>query len=205
MQSPLPIASTSESKASHSVATSYASASLPDPKAVAVASQSVPKLGPLASPFHFSFQSVSVASQPVPLASDSTPISAPVSSSHSALQAAHQAKISHLSGKQIISKSKIKNKDKKLGSSTDFKCDECGLSYMSTKTLNRHKKEKHFCTTSSGSQSCLESGCSFSSFHMQQLRDHLEKSHSIDMKICTKKFDSNQGMFLFTVCSVIFF
>ena len=71
---------------------------------------------------------------------------------------------------------------------------------MSSKTLNRHKKEKHPCTTSSGSQSCLENKCSFSSFHVHQLRDHLEKSHSIDMKICTKKFESNHGLFHFVHC-----
>ena len=209
MQLPLPVVSTSVSKASHSVARASASASQSVPKFVPVASQpvliaynSIPISGPLAYPSHLATQSVSVASQSVPVASNSMPLSVPVASSpsHSVLQPASAANISRLAVKQAMSMTTTKRKELKLGSSTEFQCDECGLSYMSSKTLNRHKKEKHSCTTSSGSQSCLENECSFSSFHVHQLREHLEKSHSIDMKICTKKFESNHGLFHFVHC-----
>ena len=206
-QLPLPIVSTSVSKNSQSVARASASASQSVPKVVPVASQSVPIAYTsmtisrrLASPSHSATQIVSVASQSVPVASNLMPLSVPVASPCSVPQPAPAVKISHLAVKQAKSMTMTQRKYRKLGSSTDFKCDECGLSYMNSKTFNWHKKEKHSCTTSSGSQSCLENECSFSSFHVHQLRDHLEKSHSIDMKICTKKFESNHGLFHFVHC-----
>ena len=154
MQLPLPVVSTSVSKASHSVARASASASQSVPKFVPVASQpvlivynSIPISGPLAYPSHLTTQSVSVASQSVPVASNSMPLSVPVASpSHSVLQPASAANISRLAVKQAMSMTTTKRKKLKLGSSTEFQCDECGLSYMSSKTLNRHKKEKHSCT-----------------------------------------------------------